>query len=84
MVERKAATYLLAKIHLERRLSDHNALEDLKSTNDHLVNEYETSMEAYARLEEQAKDCEKATAKANKDAQNAKGYADHTINSQKG
>lgn len=43
-----------------------------------------TLKEAYAKLEKHAKNCEKATNKAQRDAKHAKGYADHIVGSQKG
>ena len=56
----------------------------IKTENEKLTAELQKQKEAYAKLEKHAKNCEKATNKAQKDVKNTKGYSDHVINSQKG
>lgn len=57
---------------------------ELKTANEQLTAEIRRQKEAYTKLEKHTKNCEKATGKAQKDVKNAKGHADHLINSQKG
>ena len=79
-------------VMLRNQLQDSSkALEDetrqkteLKASNEQLTDEIRTIKEGYAKLEKHTKNCEKATSKAQKDAKNARGHADHLINSQKG
>ena len=85
IAERKAAEYLQAKEDLERQLKDHHEhATTLLATTETLTSENETLKDTLAKLQKHAKNCEKATAKAQKDAENAKGLATHSINSQKG
>lgn len=56
----------------------------LQTKTDQLTAEIRRNNEAYAKLEKHAKNCEKATGKAQKEIKHAKGYADHLISSQKG
>ena len=57
---------------------------ELKTANEQLTAEIRRQQEAYGKLEKHTKACEKATTKAQKEAKNARGHADHLINSQKG
>ena len=77
---------------LRNKLQDANkAAEDemrqkteFKNTNDQLMKLLRTQKDAITKLERHAKNCEKATNKAQKEAKNAKGHADHLVGSQKG
>ena len=55
-----------------------------QSENDQLKAEVQTSLTLFTKLNKHTKNCEKATAKAQKEAKNAKGNAEHLIKSQKG
>ena len=55
-----------------------------QSENDQLKAEVQTSLTFITKLNKHTKNCEKATAKAQKEAKNAKGNAEHLIKSQKG
>ena len=57
---------------------------EIKTASEQLKEDLRKQKEAYAKLDKHAKNCEKATNKAQKDVKNAKGYSDHVINSQKG
>ncbi|CAD6566798.1 MAG: hypothetical protein ASARMPRED_000145 [Alectoria sarmentosa] len=57
---------------------------ELKTANEQLANQILQQKEAYAKLDKHAKNCEKATNKAQKEAKHTQGYADHLIGSQKG
>lgn len=85
IAERKAAEYLQVNENLERQLKDsHTEAAILVATNKALAVENEFLKDSFAQLQKHTKNCEKATNKAQKDAQNAKGHANHLINSQKG
>lgn len=57
---------------------------EVAKSNQELKGEIQTLKADYSKLEKHAKNCEKATGKAQKDEKGAKGHADHLINSQKG
>ena len=57
---------------------------ELKASKEGLENGMLQFEEQLTELKTHIKNCEKATAKAQKDAKDAKGFADHRINSQKG
>lgn len=85
IAEGKAAEYLKIKENLEHQMDQYHAQAvDLVATNTALTAENRTSKDSFAKLQTHTKNCEKATNKAQKDAQNAKGNANHLINSQKG
>ena len=58
--------------------------EKLRADIDKLKGDIQNKNEEIWRLDRHAKNCEKATSKAQKEANSAKGNADHRINSQKG
>ena len=85
IAERKAAEYLQVTENLKRQLKDsHTEAATLVATNKALTVDNEFLKDSFAQLQKHTKNCEKATNKAQKDAQNAKGHADHLIYSQKG
>lgn len=85
VAEGKAAEYLVIKENLEHQMHEHHAqAATLVATNKALTAENRTLKDSFAKLQTHTKNCEKATNKAQKDAQNAKGHANHLINSQKG
>ena len=57
---------------------------ELKASKEQLENGLLQVEEQLTELKTHIKNCEKSTAKAQKDAKDAKGFADHRINSQKG
>lgn len=74
-----------AKADAELQLRNHIiASNRLSSSNQGLTAEIRTLKEALNRQAKRTKACEKATTKAQTEAKNAKGHAEHTINSQKG
>ena len=85
LAELKAADHLQAKANLDRKLHDQQSeATALIATNKHLTAENETLKTDLAKLQNHTRNCEKATGRAQKEAQHAKGYADHLIKSQKG
>lgn len=85
VAERKAAEYLQGKNDAERKLlENHSAGTALTTANQNLTAENQSLKDEFAKLEKHTKNCEKATGRAQKEAKNAKGHADHLINSQKG
>ena len=57
---------------------------ELQASKDELVEGMKVVQHEFSKLKEHVKNCEKATQKAQKEAKEAKGFADHRINSQKG
>ena len=57
---------------------------ELQASKDELVEGMKVVQHEFSKLKEHVKSCEKATQKAQKEAKEAKGFADHRINSQKG
>ena len=57
---------------------------ELQASQDELVEGMRQVQTEFSKLKEHVKNCEKATQKAQKEAKDAKGFADHRINSQKG
>lgn len=85
VAERKATEYLQAKDDAELQLHNtHSAEDDLDTANHLLTAEIQDLKGKLQKLEKHAKNCEKATNKAQKDALHAKGLAYHRINSQAG
>ena len=85
IAEREAGEHLKEKQSLERQVKDLDAqAKNPLAAYKHLTAENETLKESLANLQNHTKACEKAIDKAQEDAQNAKAYADHIINSLKG
>ena len=85
VAERKAAEYLQAKDDAELQLRDWTvARQNLTNSNKGLTAEVRSLKEALNKQTKHTKACEKATTKAQTEAKDAKGLAEHTINSQKG
>ena len=57
---------------------------ELQASRDEMVEGMRQVQTEFSKLKEHVKNCEKATQKAQKEAKDAKGFADHRINSQKG
>ena len=57
---------------------------ELQANKDEMEGGVKGIAEDFAKLKAHVKNCEKATEKAQKEAKDAKGFADHRINSQKG
>ena len=57
---------------------------ELQTSHDELMVGLRQVQEQFSNLKEHVKSCEKSTNKAQKEAKDAKGFADHRINSQKG
>ena len=85
IAERKAAEYQQAKESLERQLNDRQVTATaLLITNEHLATENESLKDSFSKIQKHTQDCENAANQAQKDAQNAKGYADFRIDGQRG
>ena len=56
----------------------------LQASKDEIESGVKGIVDDFSKLKEHVKDCEKAVQKAQKEAKDAKGFADHRINSQKG
>ena len=78
-------------VSLQRKLAEASqALEDetgrnaqLRMANEYLVKEVSNTRTAYVKLENHAKECEKAVEKAQKSSKQDKGYAESTVKIQK-
>ena len=85
VAERKATEYRQARDDAELQLhTTHSAENSLDTANHLLTAEIQTLKAKLQKVEKHAKNCEKATNKAQKDALHAKGHAKHVINSQAG
>ena len=85
IAERKAAEYLQAKDSAELQLRESTAAKAaLSASNEQLTAEIRRLKEDFHKLEKHNKNCAKAATKAQNEAKHAKGFAEHTINSQKG
>ena len=70
-----------AEARLEEETRKHKVSQTVA---EELKTEIRTVKDDFSKLEKHAKNCEKATNKAQKEAKDARGAADHRINSQKG
>lgn len=85
VAERKATEYSQAKDNMESQLhACQDAEAALTTANQQVTAENQNLKEKLQKLQKHSKNCEKATNKAQKDVLQAKGYANHLINSQAG